>query len=136
MRQRLQCNPSLKNAANALTIFSSILSVASLSRAMGFPSTGQRNTDRCSLVNFALYSNRSAMLLDNLLDDRQAEARTKALRAEEWLEDFRKYIRRDAGPRIFDHQHCPIGSPGLNYDLAFPIRWDLHRLRGVFEQIA
>ena len=51
---------------------------------------------------------RAAMLLDDLLHRRQAEAGAEALGAEQRLEHLGQHVGRDAGPGIRDHELEPV----------------------------
>lgn len=58
----------------------------------------QKQAKRRALPGFALHLNAAAMLFDDAIDDRQAQARARALgfRGEEWIEDRLHILARYA----------------------------------------
>ena len=65
---------------------------------------GERKPDRHrrSRADAALHLHRAAVLLDDAVDDGEAEARALLLRREEGVEDAREVLGRDAGARVRD----------------------------------
>lgn len=85
----------------------------------------------------AIYRNRSAVLLDQLLDRRQTETSTEILSAEERLEDSREQFSRNPWPGVRDGNFDLIGSRGGDGDVMVGSRHEtlFDRLGGIVDQV-
>src|SRR6185312_12336198 len=95
----------------------------------------QLDRDARALARLARNRDRAAMLFDDLLDDRQAEAGAEALGAEEGLEHLRQDVARDATAGILDRDLEAVADQrGADGDAPL-LRRVGDRLRRVLDQI-
>lgn len=107
----------------------------SLGRGTRDRSAGQPDAHRGSPSDLALDRNGSAVLLDDLLDRRQAQSRAEAFGAEQRLENLRQDIRADPRTRVLDHDLGGGAGGGSDLDLAFGAVLALNRLHRVIDEI-
>src|SRR4029079_14002110 len=107
------------------SVFTSVRNIAILtsSTCSGFRRliVARRNAqrERAAAPDLALDANRAVELLDDPLRDGQAEAQTTSLRRDEFLEDGRQPIGRNAGAGVGDVDlHVGSGARGRDRHAA------------------
>src|SRR5690348_13452899 len=94
--------------------------------------------DRRAGAHRAVHADRSAMELDEFLDQREADAGAFvrpalcSVDAMEALEDMREFVCRDAGPRVA-HHHRRVRSLPLDADGDFAIEGEFECVRDQVE---
>ena len=100
----------------------------------GSPAAGRSNRTRKPPVGPVLRGDRAAMLLDDLLGDREPEPRPAALGREVRVEEARKDLRSDAGPVVLDRDRDPLADAPRRRSRIVAAAGE--RLDGVADQVA